>query len=273
MINLLHADFSRLNKSWIYKLCLVSVVFITLTAVLSSTSADNGFPLDSYYFDCGPFLSIIVPVFISLFVGTEYSDGVIRNKIVVGCVRTKIYLSMLLTVTLASFGLVAVWYISGCAGIKTHGLIRQSPREFLMSIIISILFTAVLSALFCLISFCITKKANCAVFAIVVGIVLLMTASFFYNALCIPENSTFVELTNDGIVTYETAPNPDYVKEPMRTVYRTVVNSLPTGQAILLANHGQEDIANYPTMIISSIAELFVLTAVGVAIFRKKDLK
>lgn len=57
----------------------------------------SGYPtaLDDRFFAYSFFIGILSAIFCSLFTGTEYSDGTIRNKIVVGHSRISIYLSLI----------------------------------------------------------------------------------------------------------------------------------------------------------------------------------
>ena len=40
--------------------------------------------IDNGFFGCALFIGIVMAVFCSLFIGTEYSEGTIRNKIIIG---------------------------------------------------------------------------------------------------------------------------------------------------------------------------------------------
>ena len=56
--------------------------------------------------------AILIPAFVSLFVGTEYSDGTIRNKMIIGHTRAGIYLSDLIVCSTAGLGF-CISYIIG----------------------------------------------------------------------------------------------------------------------------------------------------------------
>ena len=97
MIKLLNAGFTRLRKNKIF--WLLSVFSIGFALVLINGQYGNmktygetvemGTLLLSY----PPLIGIVIAVFISLFLGAEYSDGAIRNKISIGHKRGNIYLS------------------------------------------------------------------------------------------------------------------------------------------------------------------------------------
>ena len=63
-------------------------------------------------------VAILIPAFVSLFVGTEYSDGTIRNKMIIGHTRTCIYLSNLIVSSTAGLG----FCISYIVGVIVAGL-------------------------------------------------------------------------------------------------------------------------------------------------------
>ena len=70
-------------------------------------------------------VAILIPAFVSLFVGTEYSDGTIRNKMIIGHTRTCIYLSNLIVSSTAGLGF-CISYIVGVivAGLPLYTIIQ-----------------------------------------------------------------------------------------------------------------------------------------------------
>ncbi len=105
MMKLLSAEFTRLFKSFIFKLGLLFsgglsafCVFMRWWDVTRHPEVYESLPAAYRNADGILFLEVCisffaVAVFIGIFVGTEYSDGTIRNKLVVGHTRTTIYLS------------------------------------------------------------------------------------------------------------------------------------------------------------------------------------
>ena len=280
MSNLLRAGLWRLKKSVPYKIALVLTVLTALYSVhygkLVSSYSGTAYPLEHYAYDAGPFLALIIPVFTGLFIGTEYSDGAIRNKLVVGCPRRSVYLSTFLTVCIADLGLVAAWFLCILTGIPKFGMPKHGIAGLALSLLLAVLFTLSLSAIFTLLGMLITQKAVGAVAGIMLGLVMIFAGSFLYNNLCEPETVSQGVIINGELTLTEPTPNPHYVGEPKRSAYRAVLNSLPTGEAILMANFDDDntlEIVDPEIMLLAPCIETLLLTAAGIVVFGKKDLR
>lgn len=74
-------------------------------------------------FDYSLTVSLGIPcffsVFTAMFLGTEYSDGTIRNKLASGKTRTQIYVSSFAAMALALFVMTAAWLAGALAGAST----------------------------------------------------------------------------------------------------------------------------------------------------------
>ncbi len=105
MTKLLSANFSRLLRDKIF--WIVSAVMLILAAFVA---INNGITADSYYtntntvkslnscyFNILPMIGFFYSIFISFYIGTDYNDGTIRNKLIIGHNRTNIYLSNYIT--------------------------------------------------------------------------------------------------------------------------------------------------------------------------------
>lgn len=294
MQNLLSANFNRLVKNKLF--WLLTAVILIITAYLAYDTAfeishTGGYFTDYYQnpcteivcFDFGPVVLIIMPVFISLFLGTEYSDGTMRNKIVVGQKRPEIYLANFLTTSAASLIFCAAWHIGALTALPFLGIWKTGIAGWLFSVLKSVLFTVAFCAVLCLISHLITNKAAVAVFEILFALVLLVAGSSLYNHLLEPEISSggieIISVDDSGatkIQPMEPRPNPDYIPEPTRSALKRVLNALPTGQAILLCNSyaSSEEQLDMPMFsYCASVGIIAVSTALGVLFFRRKDLK
>lgn len=115
MRKLLNADLNRLwrNKTFWLTVILMACSEGVLCLLLLM---QNPIPMDLLPFLSLQGIGILASVFFSPFAGTEYSDGTIRNKIIVGHKRSNIYLASLLTGILA----VTIIYL---AGILTGGIL------------------------------------------------------------------------------------------------------------------------------------------------------
>lgn len=97
MYKLLKANFFKLRKSMIFWLFIFLSAGIPVISHFLKFSNSSISPLDIAVTEYVIFLGIFIAFFVSLFVGREYSDGIIRNKIVNGHKRTSIYFSNLIT--------------------------------------------------------------------------------------------------------------------------------------------------------------------------------
>lgn len=100
MSKLLSAGFIRLRKDKIFWIALIFMfgagVFFPVMRYIDMQKSGYINNIDNGFFACALFIGVVMAVFCSLFIGTEYSDGTIRNKVVIGQKRTSIYLSNLI---------------------------------------------------------------------------------------------------------------------------------------------------------------------------------
>ncbi len=276
MNKLLRADFSRLIKNKFLGLC-TSAVF--LTAVINilnfyrqtkTVSEITHSALESHYFELLPMLGIFSAIVISLFFGTEYSDGTMRNKIIVGSTRTNIYLSTFVTSAAVSTAITFAWFIGGLIGIPLLGAWKMPLSDVLLYILAGVLSSIALSAIFTLISINCSRKAESAVIAILSALILMILGSTIYNMLQEPETVSEMVMTLNGIEQTEPHPNPNYIGGTLRSVLTAILHIIPTGQQILTANLE----LNQPFLCICySIGLTIIVTVCGAIVYRKKDLK
>ena len=269
MLKLLRADFFCLRRSRTFWLC-TAAAFVLSSAYMLQVSVENLHTLDELLLQTLPFLPILHAVFVSLFLGLEYQDGTLRNKLIVGHSRAHVYLSRLAVGITGCFGILLAWALSMPVGIARFGWFASPVRTLLGEAAVILLLTAALAAILTMLSTLLTNRAVSASAAMLLMLGLLVLASVLYNALCEPEMGSSVVITASGFVPGESIPNPSYVGGTLRTVYRFIVDARPTGQSILLANGERER----PLLSLSASAVLAVLcSAVGMAAFRRKNLK
>ena len=271
MIKLLRANFFGLRRCRALWLCMAGA-FLLSTAFLLRLEADGdpGQTLDQMFLQVFPFLAILHAVFISLFLGVEYQDGTLRNKLIAGHSRGKVYLSFLLTAIAGCFAILLAWGLSVGFGILKFGWFTAPAGSLLLSVAVILLLTAAEAALLTLLCMLLTNRAIAAVTAILLMFGLIILGSAFYNALCEPETLSAAIMTGDGFQVGPPEPNPRYISGMTRQVFQFAVDALPTGQAILLANG---ELMRPGLSLLASAGILLLAGAAGLAIFQRKDLK
>jgi len=269
MLKLLRANFFCLRRSRPFWLSAAAVFFLSSVFMLRY-SVDSVQTLDQALLQVFPFLPIAYAAFISLFLGLEYQDGTLRNKLIVGHSRGCVYLSRLLVGITGCLGILLAWALSILVGAARFGWLVSPVPVVACDAAVILLLTAALAALLTMLCTLLTNRAVSAVTAILLMFGLLALASVLYNALCEPETASAAVMTVNGFEVGAPEPNPYYVSGTLRAVYQFAVDALPTGQAILLANR---ELAR-PALSLSVSAGLVVLcSAVGMLVFRRKDLK
>jgi hypothetical protein len=270
------ANISRLFKDkifWIYVICMFAFsVFFVQYGIRLEKMLQFGRSLDYYTFEIPTCFGMFLSVYVSMFIGTEYGDGTIRNKLIVGHDRRTIYFANLLTCFVGSMVIYLVWTIGSLTGIPYFGLWSIGIVGYIKLMILTLLCTLALTSIFVLMSHLITNKAISAVLNIIVALVILLTASFIYNALCEPETIYSNVIINDDEVVGlgDVIANPNYVGGTARTVCKVILYILPTGQQIWIA----DGTVTHPVlMVICSLALILISVLIGQLLFKRKNLK
>ncbi len=276
MNRLLSANFTRLIKDKIFWLSMIfmSLMSVYMIVMRYITTKQHGYRLylDYGFFNYSIYAVIVLSVFVSLFVGTEYSDGAIRNKIIVGHKRSDIYLSNFLVCTAVGF-LICIAYIvpTLIIGIPLVGFFETEIQTILLTGLCVFAMTIAFSAIFTAISMLNQSKAIAAVITILGVFLLLFIGIYIQTRLDEPEVYDGYSYSVGGeVVSVEEEPNPLYLSGTKRDVYEFLYDFLPGCQSVRLSNM----IAPDPlTMSVYSIGIATAATGLGLIFFRKKDLK
>ncbi len=270
MSKLLSANLSRLFKSKVFWLTAAAMLVLTVIEMIALDIHDTPKTFDLVCFRMMPYFGLYAAFFTSMFLGTEYSDSTIRNKLIVGHSRSEVFFANLFTCLIAAAIFFIIWAGTMCAGIP--GAHDIDLKTCLLKALVGFFTLVSVTSIMSVISQLITRKAVTAVTSIFAALVLLILASYFYNALCEPE--TVVEaiyLSEEGAWGYgDEVPNRAYIGGLLRPVYEVILRVLPTGQQILLAD---EPLSQPALMIGVSLAVAIVVSVIGYLFFRKKDLK
>ena len=278
MIKLLSANFLRLRKNNAFwgsmGVSLGMGLFMVADSWRSAQESGGAWAstVDAELFKYAAFIGILAAELIPLFFGTEYSDGAIRNKIVVGQSRLSIYVANLIT-GFAACLLCSAAYMLGCValGVPLLGWFTQPPALLLTALAGSLLMTAAFCAVFTFVTMNCSKKSTSVVICLLGVFALLLAAVYLNGRLDAPEFITGYELSVSGeIVDAVPEPNPDYLTGMKREVCQFLYDLLPTGQSIQYTTLSFAD----PVRLMGlGLAVTAVFTGAGAALFRRKDLK
>ena len=300
MRKLLSANFARLWRSKLFwgGIIVMAALSVLLTWFNSEMSRNRGVWLDPYYFAYGPFVGIFCAAFAALFLGKEYSDGTVRNKLIAGCRRFEIYLANLITVFCATLMVMAAWLIGALAGIPVLGTWYIGAAGFMKYLLISVLFTASFSAIFTFIGMLYQKRSTNAVLSILLLLVFMIVSAFFYSMLTEPERFYLndvdadtigpghlvgLEVDDNGVVFISST---QYVGGFNRQVYQFFMDFLPSGQAVSVflieprsfpspggSYFGMLEPEHPVRMMIFSVIFTTLVTAAGLHAFNKKNIR
>mgnify|MGYP002798429461 FL=1 len=279
MSRLLCADFAKLKKNRFFWLCIIGMVgfapFMKLMQYITMQQySDEAPPLDSMLSVYSMVIGFLTAAFVSLFVGTEYSDGTIRNKIIIGHSRAAIYFSNLITCSAAGFFMCLAYLLPAlAAGIPLCGIKTADFRYLAGMILCSFIMTLAFTSLCTLVGMLCQNKAMTAVITIL-SVCLLFAASVYISAK-LNEPETYPEISafaDDGsVIDARDVPNPGYVRGTQRQIYEFLDEFLPTGQSVILTR-GDKD-ASFLLMSAYSAGITAVAAGMWIFIFRKRDIK
>ena len=278
MSKLLSAGFARLWKNTIFWMEII-IMLLFFAALLLSNYKDMqncgiSYCLDGFFIGSFMIIGFFTATFASMFLGTEYSDGTIRNKLVMGHGRISIYLSGLIicfvsTVIVCLSSIVLILAM----GIPMFGFLPRPLTDTLAVICVGIFIDAAYSAVFTMIAMLVTSKPVTVMACIFTCLAVYFGSMSISMKLEEPEIWPGYVSVEDGseFVYGQSYPNPNYLRGTKRAVYEFLYDFLPAGQGFQLAR------ANAPTpdalFPLYSLIITVTTTAGGILVFRKKDLK
>lgn len=278
MRKLLYSESRRLVRS---KLFLLEILFFlgfsTFVVIVNYSpavqSSENPIYLDDVFHTLYQMMAFAFAICISMTVGTEYSDGVIRNKLIVGHTRSNIYFSTLLLHLTSSLLMIAIHgVVSYGLGYTLFGGFHAEFSHLVYVIACSVLANLVFVSLFVGISMNGSNKEVTVVITIVLYIAILYFASFI-GARLSAEEMTYdgIRILSDGTMQLgELVENPNYISGMTRSVYEFIYDLIPVGQIIQMQSEEFVPCIQFPVL---SAVLIILNTAAGYLLFRKKDIK
>ena len=257
MIRILRADFIRLLKSFAFRLSLVGMLALASAFMATqATAMDYTVPLSRVIFLPMSMYGVAMAAFVSVFVGTDFSDGFIRNKLLVAKDRSSLVMSQII-VSCAACLIVYIVVTAFSAGVgrfffENNVDVATLFRFFLLGLGMSL----ATGCLFSVITLLCGNKAR--------AIIVCMGLAFGMLFLCMHTNEILVQTKyKNGIL------NPHYVSGFRRTLNGVVHDLNPCGQAAQLSSwevwHPVRIVLFDPLLIAS-------LSALGCRLFQKKDV-
>lgn len=274
MSKLLSANFMRLKRD---KFFWIGIAFMFAAGVffpvmkyadMKQTGAINN--IDNGFFACTLFIGIIMAVFCSLFIGTEYSDGTIRNKIVIGHKRASIYLANFITSAIVSIAMSLMFFLPFlCIGVPLLGFFEMDIQLVLLFSLAALVLAVAFSSIFTLISMLNRNKTITAIICILLAVLFLVVGAQMNKMLSEPKTNMGLTMTEAG-QEYEEIPNPKYLEDKERNIVQFFYDFVPGGQVVQCMSLEAINTVRLP---IYSLIIIILTTGAGVVFCKKKDLK
>lgn len=272
MRNLLCVNLIRLKKDKVFWGCVTAMIAFGVICLVMRYKNAGDEPVDQIFFFHPVVLPFAMAVWCALFIGTDRSDGTLRNKLIAGCGRSGIYLADLLT-GLAVGLLLSLTHIIVIAalGIPLFGLGETGIVRLCLLMLLGWLSMAAVIGLFTLMAELIQSKAASAVAVLLVLLLLFCLGVIVKGRLDEPEFlGSYIFTDSMGNTVPDATPNPAFLTGKARTAYEWMLDALPTGQVIQLSGMG----APAPLrMALCSLAWLLISTVPGLVVFHRQDIR
>lgn len=252
MSKLLRTNFIRLWKDKIFWIGIAVMMCSSLyktISILIAHSEPGDVALSNVFFKYTTYILILGCVFCSLYIGTEYSDGTIRNKLIMGHNRQNIYCANLIVCIIANLSMCLAYIAPSLIGLSLG--FCTSITDTLLGLLCSFVLVCSVTSLFTMIAMLSKRKTVAAVICIVLSFLLLLYA---------------YEIRNEVCMAWQNGEEMPF--------YEFLYSFLPSCQAIQLADEPEMFNTTSPILRILYALILFVLTTgIGLFSFKKKDLE
>ncbi|MCI9263386.1 MAG: ABC transporter permease [Oscillospiraceae bacterium] len=278
MNELMRAGLFRMKRDRVFWLCLGAMLIIaggqmSMGVRQCRAMAAEGYTvtLEGSFFPLIQAVMVCVAVFTGLYLGTDHSEGGLRNRLMVGHGRGRIYLAGLGTAMTGTICFMAAWFLGGgLPALFYRDLWQMGAGQTGLYILVALFSALALTSVLTMVGMLAEKKSTAAVVSILLALGLVLASTWLYSRLLEPEMESGLIITAGGMEWGDPTPNPRYVSGALRQVFQGLLNLLPTGQAVLLADMT----VDRPLWnLLASAAVILTATLGGMAAFRRKDLK
>jgi ABC-type transport system involved in multi-copper enzyme maturation permease subunit len=232
--------------------------------------------VDGLIFVCGVYLLFAMAAFVAIFVGTEYSDGTIREKIIIGHTRQNIYFSKLIVCMAANM----IMYVISIVFALFLGFIFLNGTTIPMSKIllhsaVEILAAFAITAFLLFVSMTVTNRSISAIISILSMMIMFGMTLTVCNRLSAEQYYEPYSYIDDlgNVVVVDGEMNPRYLTGTKREVYKFLNDFMPVSQMYQILMYENGDILNFDWMVSFDVCTIIILTGAGVVLFKKKNLK
>lgn len=255
---LLRSDFYRMYHNKRIWLCVVSMIAVAaFFIIMQYTAMDYTVDFSRVIFLPMAFYGIVMAALVSLFVGDDFSDGFIRNKIVVGRSRSSIYMSNLICVWSACLVIyvitVVVTVMIGINYFENDVTLIDFFRFLLLGAFTCLCF----GSIFCMLAMLIGNRSTSLMICMGLTFVMLFVSLRINQIIVQPQYK-------DGIL------NPHFVGGIKRVIFEIMHDINPFGQIAQLTSM---TCLNVTRWICLDILWIIVTTGFGNILFLKKDIK
>lgn len=274
MISLLKADLKRMFKDKLFLIsCIIAVVFSIITPILYKAllllfEAEEDLLLTSMFSAKGLLasmfsptnnLGLIIPVFLGIIINKDFSYGTVRNKIIKGKSRTKVYLSTLISsvivmlVIMLAHCIITMLFGSLLLGYSNDTTIWKDLPYVITSIALGLLCYLFIACLLVFFGTCMKNFGSALVMYFVVVFILTLVGSLT------PFASSFFEVENNKVL-----------KDLFDFISNINIFYYPSNVIGIIEKY---KVSNILYLLFSTIIFGGGLSLLGITMFNKKDLK
>lgn len=281
MSRLLRANFSRLWKTTAFWVCLILPVALSIFFDI----LDNVEEIYNSMMNVTPISLFFAAIFTAMYIGTDNSEKTVRNKLIIGIPRGKVYLANLITVSVGMSLIFAANWLTVLVNDLTHGgYLKIGTGALVLYMALSLVAGAAMTALCTLLAMLITSRS------LATAITIMLTIGMFFGTRYLAELSTGPSHYTSSVYDYETGEYvmvddyDDYtfvVSEGVEKAAKAVYKFLPTSQledieteiSFLDMRSEFDHITSVFEPMWYSLGVGAAATVIGLLAFRKKDLK
>lgn len=274
MFKILNANLTKLKKNKIYKLPIIFSIIFALIMICSQYNEMIKFgktiEIEQLMLNYSPIIGIIIAIFTSLFLGEEYSEGAIRNKVIIGHKRKNIYLSNLIIVIITSiFSYIIYLIFITIIGIPLFGTTTISTFLLLMLLFCILVAIIAYSSIFTFIAMMISNKTITAITTILLTFSMMFYSLKIFDMLSQPEYIDSMVIKGDEREIIKTKNN-HYLEGQKRKIFKSSIDIIPTGQMFQIVGKTSTNLEILP---LYSIGITILFTTAGLILFKNKELK